>query len=1201
MADKYGGMHHHPIIIGGNKTTIGRYWQHLLNSNTAMSAKSDQWPMYGKSACHNFSGGPKILDLQHHWSQVVATKQSYKRPAYHRTRYRRLSHFAFYPIVANNHLFVNTGNKVLAFDLFSGKRRWQYDPRISRDLDPGHLHSAVYADGALYLNLVRLPTASSIHNRRSTRRYASRSVSERTLVKIDAKSGRLLWDISNNPNSKGFNFLSTPLLWGDYLYTAAAKITGLLDIYLLALNPDTGKIVYQTAIGSLNPRYIDTGTLCAGNGTIYYLTNLGVLCAIDAYSGRIRWLFEYSRYRFAKNSQHGNPLILHGDRLYAAPLDSHYLYSLDAATGESQWHFRSGTAMLLAVSDNTIILGSKELGLLNRDNGKSYHRLLRSNIVGNGFISEGHYFCPTTNALYCIDLHRVQATSIWRWPDLARDAGHILNVGGLIISASSSAVNVFYDFATLATMGRAWIANQEDSPLPYLQLAEIYAKKSDKLEQAISMYQKGLARLKSRSKSYHDYRRRFRASLIDVYQKLARQHEQKRRYRQAIDCYTSALKYADADNVIVPLLIAQAENYYKLHSHREFKQLLRKLATEYSQQEYLLPQQKYKVPVRFYVLLLLAEYWQAVAKPEPAVVTLQKIISEYPEIIYESKPARIWASGQIRALLRRFGHQVYAVYDEKAFQAYQTAKTKANAEVLLGQILSCYPNSRYAPQILMDLVLILRRQNKLIEAIKCLQNFLRGRQNDASLLPASYLLLECYEQAGMYAAAQAILEKFQSAYKGRVFVMAKQRIDIDSYVRQKLEQPYYRYRNPGPTPTLVLADLTSSYPRLKYETAAKTLRLVELASTPSQPFSDYLLFRKGRDLYCLDVTKNKELWRRRLGTIIAADYIGKLLLTWGEERLVMLAATSGNSRWTRTMPAKIVQVKVAMTTIVVCCRNSDASSIYVIELASGKLRWHCNLAAKTLRIAQATRDTLVLCAAEPQHVYVYNINTGRLLQQFPRRQSEADCYGLAAGDYLYIVYEKRTISCYRMPSFQEIWRYSTTPDIDIDSLTASDRYLCFWRNNKQLLLLDALSGKVQRRWQILVIHKLIQIVIDDQYIYLVGTRGNWRKSCYLYAIDANQKNYLWRQFFNVDRDPAGKIMLTRKCLVYLLNEVNQLHLRNQMKRWKTTVTVYARDTGSRIKMHRLVYGQFDGTPGQCSIAGKKLWLCKKNKCWVFEK
>jgi outer membrane protein assembly factor BamB len=76
-------------------------------------------------------------------------------------------------------------------------------------------------------------------------------------------------------------------------------------------------------------------------GVLYCLTNLGVVAAVDAYSGEVRWLFKYNRIVSQDPSRYERDYFLDtggwrdslpmvkGGRLYTAPEDSRFLYQLD--------------------------------------------------------------------------------------------------------------------------------------------------------------------------------------------------------------------------------------------------------------------------------------------------------------------------------------------------------------------------------------------------------------------------------------------------------------------------------------------------------------------------------------------------------------------------------------------------------------------------------------------------------------------------------------------------------------------------------------------------------------------------------------------------------------------------------------------------------------------------------------------------------
>jgi outer membrane protein assembly factor BamB/tetratricopeptide (TPR) repeat protein len=287
-----------------------------------------------------------------------------------------------------------------------------------------------------------------------------------TLTAFDEITGRLKWAygpmVSLTPEESSLRFESgaagSPMtVYAGYIQDNIQGETHTDTEYgLMAFDITTGRIKWRTKICTLRP-----GKFAAGfavkrrsrvrsfaspplyhQGTVYYCSNAGATVAVDALSGRIKWLMRYPYHdgihdataKFGRGHHssyldrppspmlwYGFPPLLVGDSLYVTPIDAPTLFSIERRTGRVKWSVpkpsgnvayflgpdRSGELVLVTdgrskyhrPDGNT---SGPPLHLLDPESGKTLWTLpdiimtndhvVTSSRQGEGFALEQHYF-----------------------------------------------------------------------------------------------------------------------------------------------------------------------------------------------------------------------------------------------------------------------------------------------------------------------------------------------------------------------------------------------------------------------------------------------------------------------------------------------------------------------------------------------------------------------------------------------------------------------------------------------------------------------------------------------------------------------------------------------------------------------------------------------------------------------------------------
>ena len=174
----------------------------------------------------------------------------------------------------------------------------------------------------------------------------------------DGRMLRSRWTAGGMDTSPGMpldvRLYGAPLLYRDRLWVAGMRPAGTSsdrwEAWLFALDPETGRVAVRTHIGTGTPvrplrqdEVIPTSPSGA-RGRVVVGTSLGIVAAVDARDGRMRWAFRNDRNiqsarrlrgraaradKVPRGSSFANePPVLAGERCYIAPIDGQYLYML---------------------------------------------------------------------------------------------------------------------------------------------------------------------------------------------------------------------------------------------------------------------------------------------------------------------------------------------------------------------------------------------------------------------------------------------------------------------------------------------------------------------------------------------------------------------------------------------------------------------------------------------------------------------------------------------------------------------------------------------------------------------------------------------------------------------------------------------------------------------------------------------------------
>ncbi len=373
------------------------------------------------------------------------------------------------PVVAEGCLFVRDFSGIRAIELQSGRLLWHYKSelgwlelvqRINQTYGASSsVTNSAFAGnstvGTLTSDSRRVyaiefaapapgslpPVSASTNNLPSGLRFPSRRVDEQYtrwlswnyLIALPAspshslkKAVRPVWRLGGRPHSNaplaGYYFLTPPVPLGEKLYVMAEAQQ---QLKLLALEAETGKILWEQTVAltdktinhpSQQQRRVSSCFPACSAGLVVCPTDLGVLVAVNALTGELKWLQLYRetntrlKRRFPwlvtrdlppfKGRLSIPPLPhIHAGRVVFLPHDAESLFCYELESGKLDWKIPRGEAVYVGVvTDETVLVvgTSKVFGYSLQDGSLRWSTPVGA-CAGRGVAVGKYYLIPLKN------------------------------------------------------------------------------------------------------------------------------------------------------------------------------------------------------------------------------------------------------------------------------------------------------------------------------------------------------------------------------------------------------------------------------------------------------------------------------------------------------------------------------------------------------------------------------------------------------------------------------------------------------------------------------------------------------------------------------------------------------------------------------------------------------------------------------------
>lgn len=581
-------------VVGGREVLLAEQLDYELQHAPLFSAvaSGDSWPMFGgnpsrdKLSSASAQPGAQIYSIKlSSWSPPTGgTNEQTRRQLQQQWDNANKSgmNTGVIPAIDRGQLFFQDGQRVYAVNLESGvplpgwalthggggDRIGQYTaPSVSTGPTANPYGTNFAQPSPQWTVTVTDTSVLAVMGRPTLRAYYGGSVVPRSatrLVCLERETGHERWavrpdelsaakDAKDSPlASKSLEFSGSPLVVGDNVFVIARGGTQMQveDCVLVCLGAEKGELRWLSYVASANttrsPYYYQPTNatdslshLAYAGGRVYVLTNLGVVGAIDAFTGGVAWLALYprldlpdarmaavaSRARDARprTPWMANALIVQEGKVFALPSDGTHLCVYDAATGDEVnrlrlAHLQSRESqppqVLLNVSGDELIVASANPAAGNtapsdvltcvnwrvyneRDAEKKkeemdrlmirWHTNAFAPIQGRPFVTSDLIYVPTKSALWAVNPRNgkvvkefLAEVSAWKeggW-------GNVIVAEDHVVVASPAAVSAYTDLDAVRTKYRTLIAASPGDPDPRLLMSEVMFNAGD-LEEAL--------------------------------------------------------------------------------------------------------------------------------------------------------------------------------------------------------------------------------------------------------------------------------------------------------------------------------------------------------------------------------------------------------------------------------------------------------------------------------------------------------------------------------------------------------------------------------------------------------------------------------------------------------------------------------------------------------------------------------------------
>lgn len=873
----------------------------------------------------------------------------------------RVGAFPVLPVVHAGSLFWNDGLHLVARGLTARTALWppvsgpvsQFAGRRNRNMQ-----FRVLADDDLLV--ASLEGAPSSKRQRSWQGFDTiESIPSRKLVAVDAATGRVRWShhapAAGSTADKEFlrrlSVAHPPVAQGNTLYCTGTSLLGVFHHWALALDRDTGAILWRTWLGAGQLELNMFGNpvkeavplpLALADGVLYGSTCMGVAFAVDASSGTIAWESAYEQEPMPGTDspityeRHPGWLpeaaAVHGEDVFMAPTDSPVVIACNKRDGTvreitaTRRTLSSLNTWFLGIHAGQLLVAGQVLAAITPETGALRWRSVdlpargaRSVIEGRPAVHGKIVVVPVEDPRSrgsALHVHDLEGGALLARHE-AKDRGLVGNVvlaDETLVIAGEETISVHFDREEVEARLLRAVRAGSATPAQHLRLGELEMRRPDFVG-AIASFERSLNGSETAADAngialahralVEAWLAAARAAAADIPEGVSREA-----------CHERALAHANSAEDRARVLGSALEGAVAAKSWQQAlarAESLRALGdavsiTPETALQSLLGKNAPDEPAPAALLagLVSAEIATAQGDAPTALQRWQSLRSTQGRRILNGEPLQQVAARRIRELLTTCGPEAYAQLEKEARAAFTAAVGTAD-EAAIRRVLEEWPEAAVASEARDALIDLLVKNGKAGAAV--LENERRFIANSSAVATARLRHAELLRSAGLKDSAREVAESIQLRGEGTDAVAA-----------------FLAQLGPAEVPVAAPADQLAPAWRIGREDADSPAQLI-VTNGHALPTGLVLAFVDGQ-LSAVDAAKGTVLWSRPVTSLDSAAHVadGRVLLHH-DGVLACVDLANGATQWECSQERfQFLGAGVALGVVHVLARSDDRAA-----------------------------------------------------------------------------------------------------------------------------------------------------------------------------------------------------------------------------------------------------------------------------------
>jgi len=764
-----------------------------------------------------------------------------------RTRGPWVKYHPVVPAVQNGVVYYSDGRFLRARSLFTGNEIWPQVASLqgAREVRQNRsLHFHVVVDDDLVFGYLQGDPV--MRGQSAWQGFEPiETIPAHKLVAVDRNTGELRWSHlqfnARTPEEGAFlkrlSVTQPPRVVGDTLYVAGTVLMGVFHHWVCAFERDTGHLKWRTYTGAGqmelnmfgNPvKECIPGHVTEHEGVLYYATNIGVACAVDAVTGVLLWEAAYEQTLIPSTDSTmtrerlpgwmPSAPAVHDNRVFFAPTDSFNLYAADIKDGTltkvaaATRNINSKNCYFLGLhGGNLLIAGSKVTAINPTSLRVAWHTVPqpapydeasvqgRPTIVGNDVI-----FCTVGAQSSGSQIHHVDLQTgrfVSQKPlRYANREGNIAVSPDAIVIASERSLDAYFDLKKVEErLARATRSANADPELT-MRLGDV-RQRQGQWAQALQAYQKALQRARSIGPRGRHVAQRASLALFNGWLEMAEESERRIMGGPAKpeERFRRAMEFASSEAQRVRALIASMNWALREGDVPAFQRTTRLLIEKHNsewiglrgQVHGLFPDLSQGVRMPSGLLASLAAGIRAAQhnKHRDAVAHFHHVQIQYPDIPVGQTTAWKYAGDRIQKIIKVQGKGPYHAKEQAARRLLAQA-LKSNDLTGIRTVLRNYPQSSVVEKAYLELSRRLLDDGEYKEALGEMQRYFTrfGNASPAALFEYA----RCLDELEAHDSASLVLRALLQRHRDAVVKLDGKSLRVAGWAKKQLARPEYQ-------------------------------------------------------------------------------------------------------------------------------------------------------------------------------------------------------------------------------------------------------------------------------------------------------------------------------------------------------------------------------------------------------------------------